>query len=254
MCLSSWLPRAVSRASVERSERRLRRRSPIRRSVIPPFGTITDTANLGWSAGAKATNHACGAAPSTPVCAVPVLPATATLSICAPVAVPCSTFSTIIAVTASAVDFVMHVFHGFASIVWITLPSTLVISLATCGSMIKPPFATPAATRAISSGVVNTSPWPMPASANRGLARTRWRGRCSRPRRGRGRVAARSARRPIPRRNRSSRARNRHPSRRRGARTSRCTTAMKLSVSVPPHVVAAEVVDRGVGARQRELR
>ena len=44
--------------------------------TLPPCSTITDTAYRGASAGANATNHACGASPSTPVCAVPVLPAT----------------------------------------------------------------------------------------------------------------------------------------------------------------------------------
>ena len=35
--------------------------------------------------------------------------------------------------------------------------------------MTVPPFATAAATSAICSGVVATSPWPMPASAKSGL-------------------------------------------------------------------------------------
>src|SRR5204862_602175 len=123
-----------------------------------PLSTITETANRGLSAGAKATNQACGASPSMPVCAVPVLPATATLGICAPVAVPRCTFSTIIAVTASAVGFVMQVVQGVGSTVWITLPFEFSICSPTCGSMITPPFATPAATSAISNGVTATSP------------------------------------------------------------------------------------------------
>src|SRR5664280_1467202 len=69
--------------------------------MLPPSSTTTATATLGVSAGAKATNQACGAAPSA-CWAVPVLPATWMPGIWATCAVPLLTTCTIIAVSWSA--------------------------------------------------------------------------------------------------------------------------------------------------------
>ncbi len=68
---------------------------------LPPFSSTTATATAGLSAGAKETNQASGFLPS-PVCAVPVLPATFIPEIAALVPVPLSTTPTIMAVNSAA--------------------------------------------------------------------------------------------------------------------------------------------------------
>src|SRR5690606_7258549 len=67
----------------------------------PPSSTTTATATSGSSAGANPENHSVyGRSP--PFAAVPVLPATSTPSILAPVAAPSATLDTIMSVMASA--------------------------------------------------------------------------------------------------------------------------------------------------------
>ena len=87
--------------------------------------------------------------------------------------VPPSTTRTIMAVTAAAVDGLIAVFHSFGSKPWMTFPSGATMRSTSLGSMTTPPFATPAATSAICSGVTTSRSWPnasRPGSTSLGLA------------------------------------------------------------------------------------
>ena len=160
-------------ASAGRSAPRPRRRSRRCRSCRRAR-RCTATANRGLSAGAKAMNHACGClrlrcrSARCRSCPRPVdaVDLRAGAGAAARRPGPSSL------VTAGAVGG-LHArlprlrLDGLAS----ALPSALVISCATCGSMITPPLPIARRDQRHLSGVVNTSPWPMPASAKRGLRR-----------------------------------------------------------------------------------
>ena len=81
----------------------------------------------------------------------------------------------IIVLSVAAVAGFIACFHTFGlTFITVLLPPGAVTFLRRCGSMIVPPFATPAATSAIWSGVTSSLSWPnarrpgsiWPASSN----------------------------------------------------------------------------------------
>ena len=123
------------------------------------FSSITVTAIRGLSAGAKHTNQAV-LMPSTPVSAVPVLPATRTPGICAFVPVPPVTTDSIIVVSSLAVWDEIACPSSFGFVVRSTPPPGLRILSTTYGCMTTPPLAIAAPTMAICSGVTWSRSWP----------------------------------------------------------------------------------------------
>ena len=84
-----------------------------------------------------------------------------------PVPFPLFTTCTMKSRTCAAVASDVARFQTFGAIVSSGLPASSVTLWPTCGCMITPLFAIPAATSAICNGVVNTLPCPIPARADR---------------------------------------------------------------------------------------
>src|SRR5579859_7321360 len=132
---------------------------PVASLTAGRLSTITATAMVGLLAGAKATNQVCTVL--RPVWAVPVLPATWTPGTWAAVPVPPWTTEIINAVMAAAVWADVAWTHCDGWYVRTTLPSLSRTSWRTWGCMITPLLAKADATSAISSGVEDTSCWPI---------------------------------------------------------------------------------------------
>ena len=127
--------------------------------------TMTATATLGSSTGAKEVNHANGLRLGSDW-AVPVLPPTSTPGICALCPVPSFTTASIICCNSLAFSGVMALDSTCGSWVSICFRSWARTLLTTYGSISTPSLAIAADTIAICSGLAATSYCPIELSAS----------------------------------------------------------------------------------------
>ncbi len=129
----------------------------------PPFSTITATAMVGFSAGAKAMYQACGgtAAGSTPCSAVPVFDAMFT-----PVSLPSPpVFVSDFSIMSRSVFAVCGLIASSASSGLVSSMTDRSGAISFCtryGFIRTPPLAMVPAMTAFSRGVMSTTRWPMP--------------------------------------------------------------------------------------------